>query len=144
MHTGSKATDNQFLLDSGAYNHLVTSSEYLANEQPVVNVNIQCAHEQQKMQATGRGDMSIAVVNRFSNVSEIRLRNVFVVPGLHENLLSEDRITEQGYNILFTRNYADIIEPESQAVIFSGKRVGRAKFVKFIIINPPNLQNSSL
>ncbi len=69
------------------------------------------------MKATEKGEMNVAVVNRFNNVTKMALRNVLFVPRLRKNLMSEDRITAQGFQVLFTHYYADVIEQSSGDIL---------------------------
>lgn len=124
LFAGNKSKETRFLIDSGADNHIVNERRYLSDCQPVENLNIQCAHENQSMQAIEKGNMNIEVMNRRNELSRIRLRDVLLVPGLHENLLSEDQMTAQGLDVYFTHDFADVMEPKSGGIVFSAKRIG--------------------
>lgn len=124
LHTIKESKEDRFLFDSGADEYLVGGQKYLTDCRPVENYNIQCARKGQNMEAVVKGDMTVEVMNRYEEQKKMKLVDVLYVSGLHENLLSEHKLTEQGLHFLFTHNYVDVIVPETGDILFSGKREG--------------------
>lgn len=123
-----------FLLDSGAYKHMTRTWEYLTEVKKLAKPEkLSCASRSAPLEATHTGEMLIRVKNRFGEENTLLLKEVLYVPQLDVDLLSENIITHNGqFLITFTRDYADIVNTETNEITLSAKRCGDGKYVDFV------------
>lgn len=126
-----------FMLDSGASNHMCANLREMNNVVALPEpVQITTASTNAPLVATHAGEMLIEVANRYNEGMEIILRDVFYVPNLPVNLLSENRITQSGrFAIHFLQDYADIVDTDTKEIAFTAVREGHAKFVRYKAIS---------
>lgn len=125
--------DDVFMLDTGAFGHLSADLDSLNRVVRLPEpIEIITAAQDAPLKATHRGEMLIEVLGRDGVVETLLLSEVFHVPGLQMNLLSENKITESGVNVIqFSKEHADVLNTETKKILFSATRVGSAKYVHF-------------
>lgn len=133
-NTPHKEKNHVFLLDSGAYKHMTKNWEYLTDVRKLPHPEkLSCASRSAPLEATHSGEMLIKVKNRFGEERSLLLKEVLYVQQLDVDLLSENIITHNGqFHITFTKDYADVINTETNEVTLSAKRSGNGKYVEFI------------
>ena len=126
--------EDDFALDSGAGRHMTKQKEYLSKFRKLHTPLRLRVPDDRILLATHVGQMKIKVVSRHNIEREMILEEVYYVPNFHINLLSEDRLTcEDKFQILFTSQYADVINVESGEVWFSAAKQNSIKWVPMII-----------
>lgn len=129
----TKKIAGTFMVDSGAYRHMTSRKELLNKvRQLAVPQQLDCASKGAPLAATHVGEMLVELENRYGETNIMLLMDVLYVPDLEQDLLSENVITKSGqYEITFTKNFADIIDVETDEIAFSAFRKGDAKYVHF-------------
>jgi hypothetical protein len=115
------ADPDEFYLDSGATTHMVNDKKWVKNFVPVKD-SITVANNS-KMKVSGKGNVQLFVKNG-SSKSEIKVRNVLVVPGLATNLLSVSAMTDKGHSIKFKKSKCYISDIKGK-LIATGTRKGQ-------------------
>lgn len=125
--------ENYFLLDSGAYRHMISKRTYLTNLHELeVPEKLTCASKNAPLMGTHTGDLLIDVYNRSGEQKTLFLRDVLLVPDLEVDLLSEDQITRtERYEIRFTHDYADVYDIQQRDITFSAIRKNGGKYVYY-------------
>ena len=90
-----KASED-WIIDSGASQHISARRERFANYSPISPLKIQIG-DGSEIEAIGMGDISLQ-----TEASEITLRDVLYVPTIGSNLLSVAKVVDHGHRMLFT------------------------------------------
>lgn len=120
-------TSYRWCLDSGATSHL--------SNEPKDFISLGTAHESElklanygssKIVSAGTATFTSDV---FGEVKKITLNDTLHVPELRTNLLSVSKMTDKGYQVLFQREKAKIIDPNGHVKLLAD-RVGNLFFVR--------------
>ena len=99
-----KANQLQFIIDSGASDHLVGSSDLLTGLRRLdPPIEIKVAKDSQVLTCNLRGNLHVNSIVDGREV-ELTLLDTLVAPGLRSNLLSVHKITEAGGKVSFQEN----------------------------------------
>lgn len=124
MTTYSDIEYIEFIVDSGATDHMVNEDKYLKNieilEPPI---SISTARQGEKIIASRKGKVECA--------HGINLKNVLYAPKLRCNLLSISKIEKAGYSVQFDDNHVTIYDKERK--IKEGIRENNLYKIKFIV-----------
>lgn len=93
-------------LDSGASEHMVPTSEQVHDIHQISPVTIQVAKSGVSLIAKERGTMTLYNTDRESIV----ISDVLIVPGLHMNLLSVQKLERNGLTIVFKNGKATVLK----------------------------------
>ena len=87
---------NEWIIDSGASQHISAHRERFLNYQPIRTMNIQIG-DGSEIEAIGKGDMELTV-----GTTKITLLDVLHVPEIGGNLLSVAKIVDHGHHVVFS------------------------------------------
>lgn len=112
----SSKIKKSWYIDSGASNHMCNNKDSFNNldrsyRDSVVVADGRC------VQTEGLGDITISYRNEDSKLCQIHVNDVSLVPELDSNLLSVDKLNEDGYDILFKAKKCSVMKEGTQ--IFS-------------------------
>ncbi len=89
---------NEFIIDSGASEHLTNDKDILVDYKTVINQEVTVANGC-KMQIAGIGSIPI-----ICNGQKLLVSNVYYVPDVAANLISTNQLTKKGWKIQFDNN----------------------------------------
>jgi transposase InsO family protein len=95
----SRPTACEWLIDSGASQHLCRTREWFASYEPITGKSVVVANGV-LIPAIGRGDIHV-LISLGGRVEPGVFRNVLHVPGMDYNLLSVGKMTEAGLHLSF-------------------------------------------
>ena len=98
----SVANTQDWIVDSGASNHMTCNKEWLKNYRAIKPIRIETAENERFIEAVGCGDVVLFLKNR-SGVQKVTVANVYFVPNLGKNLLSIGKISEKGVIVQFSK-----------------------------------------
>lgn len=100
--------ENKWCLDSGATSHMSSFEEKFENisKSNTLKVNLASSYS---TTIDGKGSVIINVNKNFST----RLEETLLVPDLRSNLMSVAKITNHGFQVLFQKENATIIDPKT-------------------------------
>lgn len=107
---GAKTSKSDWVIDSGANNHLVCESELLSSAKPI-NQCVEIANGA-TIEATKLG---MAMIHTTSG--DVSVNGAMFLPGLKVNLLSVSRATDRDHTVIFNRNGARIIDSSGDLVL---------------------------
>lgn len=99
----------EWWLDSGASEHMVSKSDYVQNIEKITPIKIQVAKSGVSLTANEKG--KIILYN--SEGKSITFTDVLIVPGLHVNLLSVQKLESKGLTIVFKNGAATIFKSDN-------------------------------
>ena len=134
--TGVSSTDDNcvnFIIDSGATEHLVMSDSLLDNVEEVKNpFNISVAKDNEHLQVKQVGSISVtSLVN--GEVMNVEIKQAYVADGLRQNLFSVRKVPMMGGEVRFKGDRAYVMM--SGQTIAIGQRVGHLYYLKFKRVN---------
>lgn len=97
--SGNVLNVNRWIMDTGSTMHMTGSTKSFTRRVPC-NVNIKLADGRMVI-ASERGPGSIVGRGPDGNSVQIKLKELFYVPGLTENVLSVSQVTNGGYSVVF-------------------------------------------
>ena len=113
---------SEWLVDSGASQHICASADWYATYQPVSDKSVIVANGQ-RIPAVGRGDIHVDIqINGRSESGTFR--DVLYVPGMAYNLLSVTRMTEAGLNVAFRGKDCIIRSKDGRVIGRATRKVG--------------------
>lgn len=126
MTTSGDVTEEKWIIDTGCTKHMTNSTTSLGWWNP-------CSAEVMLpdgkiVKAKGRGQGRIVGVGMDGERIEVKLKEVLYVPGLSRNVLSVNRITEEGYSVVFGRSSCQILD--ANKVVAVGKKFGGLYYLK--------------
>jgi hypothetical protein len=104
-------------LDSGATSHMCSQKDRFEKVSTAECSNLKLANSD-STEIEGCGLVPFNPTKRFS----VNLVNTLFVPDLRENLLSDSKICDHGYNVLFKKDGAEIVRASNGQVVFRAKR----------------------
>lgn len=119
-------TAKRWLIDSGSTSHMTGSMGLLKNMMPCTDEVILadgkavCVRAKGIAEFTGCDDSGARV--------EVKLKDVFYVPGLAANVLSVSRMIEAGFTVIFSSRSCEVCK--DGAVLLTGERHGDLFYVK--------------
>ena len=120
---GTKTTtSNDWIVDSGASQHLSAQREWFTNHQPITTIKIQIG-DGSEIEAIGKGDMVLTIVT-----TEKKLHNVLHVPAIGSNLLSVAKIVDHGHSLFFSPSGCQI--RNDNGLCIEGIREGNVYLLK--------------
>lgn len=124
----------EFLLDSGAADHLVNKIEYLSDVTDLkIPVKFKVAKQDHVIEATKVGKVKFKLKNGAKDEYG-EIVNVYYVPELDRNLLSVGSITDNNFKVNFFRRFA-IIDNEKGQRVASAFRDGKLYKLRLRVIN---------
>lgn len=105
----------KFVIDSGAFNHMMNNKQYFTEFEPINPSGIMIANGA-KLTTEGKGTVSFKVKNINRKTSDVILSEALYVPELETNLISVKKITEKGLSVLFNENKC-VIAKEDKIIL---------------------------
>lgn len=109
-------------LDSGASAHMTNDAKNLVDLEESKNGEV-CLADGKKLPAGGSGTGKFLALNESGEKKTITLKKVLYVPELASNLLSVGKITDEGFEVLFTQSDCRIMK-NGHTVLFGERRGG--------------------
>jgi hypothetical protein len=75
------------------------------------------------MKIKGKGKATLNVKNNVKTTIKVDLKNVMFIPGLHEHILSINKLTEEGFRVTMEKRRA-IIRYKNGMIMAKGKKEG--------------------
>eukprot|EP00173_Palmaria_palmata_P004172 Plantae.Rhodophyta-Palmaria_palmata.ctg5148.p1 GENE.Plantae.Rhodophyta-Palmaria_palmata.ctg5148~~Plantae.Rhodophyta-Palmaria_palmata.ctg5148.p1 ORF type:complete len:578 (-),score=50.25 Plantae.Rhodophyta-Palmaria_palmata.ctg5148:70-1803(-) len=111
VKTRAEVEADGFIIDSGASRHLVQCSDILTNVKSGPTHEIHTANgETLKGNMYGNLTLTLHLESNNGNFNTVELRDVLVVDGLSDNLLSVDALADKGVDCNFTKNKVVLID----------------------------------
>ena len=124
VSSASKPADSktiQFIIDSGASDHMVSDRNLLVNIRKLVKpITVTLADQNTALTATETGDMPVNIADKGAKSGTVH--NVLLIPSLRYNLLSVSRIESAGGEIHFKGGQANVYI--KRHLIGTGQRKG--------------------
>lgn len=128
VYRATKKKENSvWCLDSGASSHLCKSRELFIDIDNHGKGTLNLANDT-CTEITGQGTVFL-VSNMHGMSKTIKINNALLVPDLRTNLLSVSKITDEGFNVLFTSKSAEVIDTEGNVAIMA-KRIDDLYFIQ--------------
>lgn len=100
-------------LDSGATAHMCKDENRFATLNRMETTKIYTAAED-NVESVGIGEVCIKIQNSPNDTNNIRLQNTMLIPQFRNNLLSVSNITDNGYKIVFHKDYANVVKEDGK------------------------------
>lgn len=105
----------QIILESGSSDHIVRESQFLSKFEkfPIVQ-KLTCANSDHNsdLKIIGKGVVCFTMYVE-NNIKAFELEDTLYIPQLSENLMSVRKITQKGYNVLFTNAFGYIVKRQT-------------------------------
>lgn len=125
----TKADEIEFIIDSGATEHLVTESKFLSNLRTLdVPIEILVAKDSETIQVTSAGDIQVKSLVDGREI-DLTINEACVAEGLRHNLFSVRRVEMKGGEVSFKQGKAFV--KMNGTLIAVGQRVGSLYLIKF-------------
>ncbi|KAM7248937.1 hypothetical protein ACFE04_008359 [Oxalis oulophora] len=125
----------ELALDSGTSDHMSKDKSQFAEF-------VELKSPTPVLLAGDKGEISCVGIGNIQTKS-VNLKNVRYVPKLRRNLLSVSAITANGFRVIFSADYAEIVDFENN-VVLTAHRVGRLYFVKLEIVKSSKVSEVNL
>lgn len=99
------ASQIEFVMDSGATQHMANNKQYFDNLEGTDNIEIRIAKKNQSIMSTERGNISVKTFYE-GDSSTKKMENVLYVKDLQCNLMSIRSLTKKGYRVVFENDCA--------------------------------------
>ena len=122
----SEKTTNsvEFVFDSGSSVHIATAAEFLKKVHQGPELEVETVSGVVKTTTYGTFEGTL------ENGQKVVLEKVAVVPSCPANLISTDRMYENGYSVLFN-DKVEVVNTETGEVVYTGSTRGRLRLAKF-------------
>ena len=107
---------NSWIIDSGATSHMLQKKNLFEDLDTSKTGHVCLADDKNRVKVEGIGSAAIKCVNDSGKTSVIKVRDVLYVPGLGANLLSVQKLVQEGYRFVFEENSCNIINTQSGAL----------------------------
>ena len=94
--TAKSSPSNDWIVDSGASQHISAQRQQFLNYLPISTIKIQIG-DGSEIEAIGKGDMVLTI-----GKNAIKLQDVLHVPRIGSNLLSVAKVVDHGHHLLFS------------------------------------------
>lgn len=113
--------NNEWLIDSGATNHMTPNKNILDDikESTIKEINVA---NKQKLKVEGVGRATVNLQGK-----EVEIQEVLVVPNLAANLLSVSQIVNYGNSVIFNKNGCQILGKNQELIIKTDDKNGMYK-----------------
>ena len=120
--SNAAAATSEWLIDSGASQHICASADWFASYQPVTGKSVVIANGQ-RIPAVGSGDIHVDVLLN-GRVATGVFRDVLHAPAMAYNLLSVTRMTEAGLSVSFSGKDCIIHSQDGQVIGRASRKAG--------------------
>ena len=118
MCIGEAANPNLWCLDSGATSHMCVSKSKFAENFKSGSSTLNLANDMTS-EIKGNGEVKL----KCANMVALSLKRALYVPELRKNLLSVSKITDKGFDVVFKKDRAIVVDPNRHGkVILEAER----------------------